>query len=641
MARGVLRGGMRLSPVLVVALLVVSACEVPLEPVAVTMRVPDGTRQAFLETPWPSDLLRRPEGGLDLTAFPNPQNVQTLEEYLELFQTAPGYASSGALYFHVEGGVDPASLPESPAASMQDDASMFLVELANPERRIPIEHRVYPAATAFLRAGSVAVLPLLGAVVRGPAALVVTSDVKHVSGAPLGPSEDMRALLSCKALDVEPAPDCRPYQVLLARLGLLPDDVALVQMFTPWDATRELQAAFDWLLEQEPPAVKGIVKSDEEHAEFIVYEGVVELQQFQRGTPPYRNFDGASGGFVVGEDGVPVAQRTEDVPFVLTVPKGQPPTDGWPVVVYGHGTGGDLRTGVGDGARFEAHQLARAGCAMLATSEPLHRGRAGFEEGSEEIGTFNFLNPLAGRDNWRQSALEKAQLVHSVVNLGIPAAVSGFKNVPFDEERVSYFGHSQGGIVGAIFVGVEHRIDGAFLSGAGAGFAPSLIEKTEPVSLEQVVRTLLSLPDDEVVDRFHPVPNLLQIWIEPSEPLNYGRLWRERSERPTPHLVATSGLLDPFTPKRTHWGLAGAFALPLVTPVSEPVEIIDLLGVGQAEGPARGNLVDGQGRRLTAGMLQYPNDGHFAVFSNPDAQEAYRLFFETLASGAPTAQVRP
>lgn len=623
------------------AVLLSSACEVPLAPVPVTMQVPDGSRQAFLDTPWPSDLLRRPGGGLDLTAFPNPANVQTLEEYLELFQTAPGYASSGALYFHVEGGVDEASLPASVAASMAADASMFLVEIANPERRIPIEYRVYPEATAFLRAGSVAVLPLLGAVVRGPAALVVTNEVKSASGAPLGPSDDMRALLTCEPLDVEPAPDCRPYQILIARLGLLPDEVALVQLFTPQEATAELQAAFDWLLEQPPPAVKDLQKSDEEHAEYDVYEGVVELQQFQRGTPPYRNFDGSSGGFVIGDDGVPLPQRTEDVQFVLTVPKGQPPNDGWPVVVYGHGTGGDLRTGVGDGPRYEAHQLARAGAAMLATSEPLHRGRAGFGAGSEEIDTFNFLNPLAGRDNWRQSALEKAQLVHSVVNLAIPASLSGFKNIYFDEERVSYFGHSQGGIVGAIFVGVEHRIEGAFLSGAGAGFSPSLIEKTEPVSLEQVVRTLLSLPDDEVVDRFHPVPNLLQIWIEPSEPLNYGRLWRERTERPTPHLVATSGLLDPYTPKRTHWGLAGAFGLPLVEPVSEPVEVLERLGVAPVEGPARGNLVDGQGRRRTAGVLQYPNDGHFAVFSNPDAQEAYRLFFETLATGMPTAQVRP
>lgn len=623
----------------VVPSLLLSACGLE-EPVPVTMRVPDGSRQAFLDTPWPSDLLRRPDGGIDLRSFPNPQNVQTLEEYLQLFQTAEGYASSGALYFRVEGGVDASSLPESPAASMREDASMFLVELAAPTRRLPIEHRVYTSDTAFLPAGTVAVLPLLGAVVRGPSALVVTRKAKHASGAPLGPSEDMRALLTCRPLDVEPAPDCTPYERLLRDLGLSVDDVALVQVFTPSDATRGLEAAYEWLLDQAPPTVKDVEKKQERQL-YTVYEGVVRLAQFQRGTPPFRNFDGQSGGFVFDDDGNPIVQRHEDVTFVLTVPKGTPPENGWPVVVYGHGTGGDLYSGLGDTPRAEAHQLARAGYAMLATSEPLHLGRAGHAAGSEEIDTFNFLNPLAGRDNWRQSALEKAQLVHSVVNLDLSAEVTGGAPVTFDETRVSYFGHSQGGIVGALFVGVEHRIEGAFLSGAGAGFAPSLIEKTEPVSLEAVLRTLLSLPSDETMDRFHPVPNLLQVWIEPSEPLNYGRLWRERSGRRVPHLVASSGLVDPFTPKSTHFGLAGAFGLPIVEPVSERVEVVELLGIGTVAGPASGNLRDRQGRAVTAGMLQYPNDGHFAVYYNPDAQEAYRLFFETLSSGTPVAQVRP
>lgn len=630
---------MRLHFVLVVVLsLLLAACDLR-EPVPVTMRVPDGSRQAFLDTPWPSDLLRRPDGGIDLRAFPNPQNVQTLEEYLELFQSAPGYASSGALYFHVEGGVDPSSLPKDPAASMSEDASVFLVELAAPTRRIPIEHRVYEDGTAFLPAGSVAVLPLLGAVVRGPSALVVTRKARHATGAPLGPSEDMRALLTCASLDVEPAPDCGPYERLLSDLGLGVDEVALMQIFTPYEATKGLEAAFEWLLEQQPPAVTGLVKTEVRQL-YTVYEGVVTLAQFQRGTPPYRSFDGQSGGFVLDDEGVPVVQRYEDVRFVLTVPKGTAPQGGWPVAVYGHGTGGNLYSGVGDGPRAEAHQLARAGYAMLATSEPLHLGRAGFAAGSEEIDTFNFLNPLAGRDNWRQSALEKAQLIHSVVNLSLSAEVTGGAPIAFDEERVSYFGHSQGGIVGALLLGVEHRVEGAFLSGAGAGFAPSLIEKTEPVSLEQVLRTLLSLPADEVVDRFHPVPNLLQIWIEPSEPLNYGRLWRERSERRMPHLVATAGLVDPYTPKSTQFGLAGAFGLPVVEPVAERVEVVELLGIGTTAGPASGNLRDGKGRAVTAGLLQYPNDGHFAVFTNPDAQEAYRLFFETLSSGAPTAKVR-
>jgi hypothetical protein len=277
---------------------------------------------------------------------------------------------------------------------------------------------------------------------------------------------------------------------------------------------------------------------------------------------------------------------------------------------------------------------------MISTSEPLHSGRAGFSAGGEELATFNFLNPLAGRDNWRQSALEKAQLVTAVQNLEIPAAVTGTKTHRFDKDRVGYFGHSQGGIVGALLLGVEHRIHGAFLSGAGAGFAPSIIEKTEPVELARVMKTLLSLPEDEVLDRFHPIPSLLQIWVEVSEPLNYGRAWRHRRGKRVPHLVATSGLTDPYTPRRTHWALAAAFEFPVVEPSAEAIEVLSLLRLATTGGPARANLMSADGAALTAGLLQYPDDGHFAVFTNPDAQEAYRLFFETLWDGPPIAQVR-
>ena len=49
--------------------------------------------------------------------------------------------------------------------------------------------------------------------------------------------------------------------------------------------------------------------------------------------------------------------------------------------VNGHGTGGDLNSGLGDGPSAEAFQVAQAGCALLSTSEPLHNGREGYRAG--------------------------------------------------------------------------------------------------------------------------------------------------------------------------------------------------------------------------------------------------------------------
>jgi hypothetical protein len=593
----------------------------------------------FLATPWPSDLLTR-DGGLDLATFPNPSGSQTLEDFIQLIETNAGYAASGTLYFRVAGGVDEGSLPADAAASLLDGASLFLVETAT-LRRIPIVWQHHPDGTSYLPAGTVAVQPLLGALPRGRFALVVTANARAPGGAALGPSPDLLALMNCDALPAGArAVDCAPYRDLADALSMPRESIALLQIVTPSDSTGGLVGATEVVRARPPPAYRLTGRRPvPQGADFVIYDGVVTLAQFQKGAPPFDRFDGTTGGFVEDAFGKPIVQREEEVRFILTAPRGIPPAEGFCIVINGHGTGGDLESGLGDDARAEAWQAARAGCAMLAISEPLHRTREGFRPDQEEVLTFNFFNPVAGRDNWRQSAIEKVELVTLAQSLVVPAAISGSIDVTFDPRSVSYFGHSQGGITGALFAAVEERVTGVFLSGAGAGFQASLVEKVDPVNIKNVLERLLSLPEDEGIDLFHPVIALLQTWVDPADPLNYGPLWRER-RGPVPHLVITSGLLDSFTPKRCHGAMAAAFGLPLATPVSEPVEVLELSGLVPAGARLSGNLQSADGAPLTAGVLQYPEDGHFAVFRNPDAQTAMRSFFLTLQRGIPSVQVK-
>jgi pimeloyl-ACP methyl ester carboxylesterase len=627
-------------------LLGAGACLPEIERTPVAFDVPRDAFFDFLDVPWPSDVLRTEEDGepkLLLRAFPNPYGSETLEEYLHTFQSVGAYAPSGGLYFRVPDGVDASSLPQAPAESMSPTSSMFLIELDRPDVRLPIEWVVQPEATGFLPAGTVSVFPLLGAVPRGTAALVVTQEARAANGKALGPSEDLLALMQCEDLGERLVEvDCAPYAALVEQLGRAAEEIALMQIVTFSDPAAELAVATQAARAVIPTVTHDGV-TDEGYDLYTVFEGEIDLAQFQAGRPPFNTFDGVEGGFIYGDDDLPIVQRTEPVHFVLTVPRQPPPENGYPVAINGHGTGGDYASGLGNNARAEAHQLARAGYAMLAISEPLHFGREGFVEGSEEILTFNFLNPVAGRDLWRQSVLEKVQLVTAVEHLDIHWELTGPERgaVTFDEENVAYFGHSQGGIIGAMFVAVEDRITGAFLSGAGGGFAPSLIEKQEPVEIGAVVRTLLNIPSDEPLDRFHPLLTLLQIWVDPSDPINYGRLWREREARRVPHLVMTSGLIDVYTPKRNHGGMAAAYGLPLVAPVSEPVEVLELLGIATEGEEVSGNMRGPGGAPLTGGLLQYADDGHFAVYYNPDAQEAYRRFFLTLGDDkVPVARVR-
>ncbi len=626
---------------LVVAAVAAASCAP--DKTVVDFTVPTGDPTAkFLDMPWPSDVMRV-DGGLDLNEVPNPFSSSSLEDVIRLFATNTAYPATGTLYFRVAGGVDEGSLPPDAAASLTDGSSMFLVE-TDTLRRVPLVWKQFAKGTSFLPPGTVAAQPLLGAVPHGRFALVVTSNARAKDGSALGASPDLRALLTCQPLPKDArAVDCAPYQKLAADLGLPAESIALVQMITPEDSSSGLVDAADVVRELGPPAATGLSRrSSSPSSSYVIYDGVAGIAQLQAGVPPYDTLDPnyVSGGFVLGDDGRPVVQRIEEVPFLVTVPTQPPPPGGYCVVINGHGTGGDLESGLGSGPSAEAFQIAQAGCAMFAMSEPLHRTRAGYREGQEEVLTFNFFNPVAGRDNWRQSAIEKVQLVSLAQALTIPPSVTGGAAVRFDADHIAYFGHSQGGITGALFVAVEHRIAGAFLSGAGAGFQASLVEKVDPTSIADILKVVLDFPSDsdEDIDLFHPVITLLQSWVDPADPINYGDLWSRRQGR-VPHLVMTSGLLDTFTPPRCHGALAAAFHLPLVEPVSEDIDVLDVLGIEPAQPPIEGNFETVDGGQVTAGVLQYPNDGHFAVFDNPDAQSAMRTFFTTLQQGAPIVRV--
>jgi predicted esterase len=628
--------------------LVVAAACAP-ERAPVSFDLPRGERQDFLASPWPSDLMVNKDGALNLRAFPNPFGSDTLEQFLGIFATAPGYAAASTLYFHVPGGVDDDTLPQTPQDSIADDAGLFVVELDGPRagRRLPIEVATYNDGTSFLPAGTVAVNLVLGVVPQGRIALVATSALHRKDGVPLGPDDDLKTLLACGDLgdvdaDVDAVGDCAAYQKLQADLGLATDDVASIQIVTPQQSSLGLQKAAE-VARAYVPTVGATMSRRPVSAtdSFFIYDGTIRLARYQAGTPPYETYDGQGGGFVFNDDGAPILQAEETIPFVLTVPRGRPmPPNGWPVVINGHGTGGDLNSGVGNRAGYEAFHINRGGAAMLAISEPLHNTREGYRAGSENVLTFNFFNPLAGRDNWRQSALEKIQLVTAVPFLDF-VDDDGVQQ-RFDESHVGYFGHSQGGIVGAMFLAVEDRIEGAFLSGAGAGFAQSLVEKTDPPpAITDVLRLVLQAPDDEVIDRFHPVPAILQTFVDAADPLNYGALWRHRSGRRTPHLIATSGLQDTFTPPRNHAGLAGAFALPLADPIEEPLEVLDLLGIdGVGNRWVEGNTTTDDGEPLTAALVQFADQGHFAVFDDPDARTMFTDFFTTLWQGTPAVRTR-
>jgi hypothetical protein len=79
-------------------------------------------------------------------------------------------------------------------------------------------------------------------------------------------------------------------------------------------------------------------------AAFHELQGLVTLPNFQEGAAPFK--EPADGGAIhLGGGGNPEPVGTTEVVFSLTVPKGVTmPAGGWPLVLYGHGTGGNYRS---------------------------------------------------------------------------------------------------------------------------------------------------------------------------------------------------------------------------------------------------------------------------------------------------------
>jgi hypothetical protein len=174
------------------------------------------------------------------------------------------------------------------------------------------------------------------------------------------------------------------------------------------------------------------------------------------------------------------AQGTEDIFFNLFIPSGPRPTNGWPVVIFGHGF-----TDSKQGAPFAvASTLAHNGIASIAinvvghgfgpnstltvkqgtTSTTFLEGGRGFDQdgngqitSAEGSSTF-FASPqgtIGSRDALQQTVANLMELVRAIQG-GVDADGDGLPDL--DANRIYYSGQSFGGIYGTIFMGIEPDI---------------------------------------------------------------------------------------------------------------------------------------------------------------------------------------
>lgn len=586
--------------------------------------------------PWPSDLAVDANGKVDLRFVAGALSGGLTRTYVEqMAGKLRGFSPLGASYFRFTGPIDERTLP-SPAASRANDANVMLVDVqqGSPEfgRRVPLIFQFSAGGSRFWPTYTLAVAPAPGFPLRPSTqyAVIITNRVRGIDGEPLRRDADFTELMGDAPSARLMAASTLIKPALMRVSGLDLATVVSATVFTTGDPTSEFFRAVDVTLNSaRMPETRALSRTGSNDS-FVTYRGEYGPNPvFQAGEAPY--LAEGSGDFVSGPDGNPIIQRYETgIQFALTVPSGAMPPGGWPIAIYAHGTGGSAASFISDGT---ARALAAQGVACLGFDQ-LFNGARTIRGGTPESQFFNFANPYAARSNNRQAAIDLVQAGRFARALSISAMVSGGAEVRFDGAHVMFFGHSQGGLNGPLWLATPAGPEAGVLSGAGGWLSLSLVMKTEPVNIPGIVAGLLSIPRAELTP-LHPAVTLAQTIADPSDTVNYARhiVSEPRMGGAPKHVFMTQGFIDHYTPPPAIAALAVSIGLPLVAPVIHPETIGPLSDWPRVNAPVTRNLAMGA---ATGGWSQYnavgTSDGHFVVFDDPAAQLRAARFLATFAS---------
>jgi hypothetical protein len=612
--------------------------------------------ETFFDQPWPSDLRREADGTVRFAGFPNPRDRPILDVYLEsMTGVLDGFSPVAPGYVRFTGPLARSSLPATPRDALDPESSLALLDIdpSSPEygQRKLVAWSFRARAGVYVSSNTLAFMPAPGYPLRRATryAFVVTNAVRSENGGSIARAPDLDAVLSDEsargALDAARSAWSDAVDEV-ERAGIARDEIVHLAVFTTNDPAKEARALRDFVRASYPaPAVDPATFIAAESRDTVdVYEGRYgPSPDFQSGSPPFQQF-GHGGQLSFDEDGNAVVEREFDVRFALAVPNAAAcpePDDGYPIVLYAHGTGGNYRSMFG--ARGEAENLGARCIASMGIDQIFHGDRIAPGMASPDILFFNVVNPVAGRANAIQSAVDLVQQARLFTEseLTVPAGISG-RGAPiaFDGSKLGFMGHSQGGINGPIFLGIDDQALGGMLSGSASMLMIALLEKTEPIDVPTLIRTtFLDLSDSEAdeLDLFHPALSLAQTIVDPSDPVHYvGSIAREpRAGFAPKSLFMTEGVNpdgsgDNYAPPHGIEVQAVAAGLPPEAPLVHPIAELAWGSLEPLNVPTdgvSGNIGDG----LASGALaQWPaadaSDGHFVIYDIPEAMEQATAF---------------
>ncbi len=584
--------------------------------------------------PWPMDDRRDPDGTLAVEAFPNPYQISLLDDYIAYADGLVGFGNNAPVYFAFQAALDPVTLP-TPLQSIEGDSSLVLIDVdpSSPYwgERFPLQWHVQEFdGSRYFPEHTLAVAPVYGFPLRRNTtyALLVTTDA--ASPAPgfskVWDGGDPRHKLFA---DV-------PEALFFAGLGT--DDIAVGTVFTTGDPVGEMATISRHIHDSiAPPNLNLPLEHLADHDTYTAYRTHYPSPVYTHGERPYQ-LEG--GGFDFDADGTPLIASWDDMRLAVCtpIPLEEPPPQGWPVVIYQHGTGGSYRGFCNSDSALEvANRLGAVGLVGLGIDQPLHGTRLGDGQYSD-LNNFNILNPDSGTTNFRQGAVDVIYLARTLARQPWTFTTPEGVEVTTDPDNVLFLGHSQGGITGAIaapFIGQD--VESTVLSAAGGVLAVTIVVRDDVLDFAELVHSILQFEEDEEVIEFHPVLGLIQTAVEVTDPVNYGPYWFSQPGDWAGHtpaqILLTSGTADEATDYRTAVALAASARLPVLAPMASSADAIAMRGIEAHSAPLLDNATTFANTTITAGFSQWTDGTHWVIFEERQASDLYVNYLRSTADG--------
>jgi len=631
-----------------------------------------GQENEFYALPFPNDV-RLTTGNVDVSDHPRPGpgliGVDPIGKVIDAIgEEITGWSINPGIYMRFTRELNPETIRAN-----QSGANVRLIDL-DAIKDHPVAFQFNPDRNKYICGNHLYIRPLWSKPLKPKTtyAAVVFKGVESLDGEEGEGLDDLSILLSPTApLDSSKNLAWLRYQKLrdwLDSVQLGEDDVLGATVFTTGDPYTMVRVMREAVLQNNVPQLAGTpvlceagTKSpcatpnwadtedgqqglpdfrdcpEAPHPLFHEVHALIRVPVFQEGLRPYET----EGGSIAMDGTKPKAVGVEEVCMSITIPRETMPVDGWPVVLYGHGTGGGFRTG----ARLVAPYLSgddngSTAFSVVTLDQPMHGPRKLSEKDPGPL-FYNFANPAAARGNNLQGASEIFSQVQFLKNF-TGLTISGVP-LEFDGNRLAYHGHSQGGATGMMSMPYEAGIGAFVVSGTGGSAPHGILGKTEPYDSSVGIRVALHEVD---IDETHPALHLMQLYFDSTDPLSFAPLFGDPPSDSPMQLLGVYGQNDNFNPPASIRIMAAATGAELVKPSDtstwpEPgFDDIADLGMTLVTAPVSGNRVV-QGETVTQGWVQhFPNpatsiipgegyDGHFVIYRNLDCRAQLLRFLDT------------